>query len=342
MNKRTLSVCGAAMFLSMLVSSAWGYEKEIEELSAKMAQKIADKGKKTVAVVDFTDLEGNVTQLDQFIAEEFSVALAGSSKGFRVIDRTRLKSIIKENKLAATGLIDPATLRKLGNITGVDAVITGTVIPFDKIIRVSLKLLDPKDAIVIDAPTVSVEIEKAITISELLGNDLHLQSISVDFPEKIESKSSALVRVSIDAKKEIEEYKKYVREKLKDLDEKVIVTNKLSASLSGLDFDVSRTTPEVQFSLKDDVIEWKWEVKPKLSGVHELHLTISIILNVGKEVLPQIIYTSDKKIIAKEDTLQNILTFIKDNYQWLWATILVPVVGLFLRKRNPRRSNIKS
>ncbi len=77
MNKRILSICGAAMFLSLLVSSSWGYEKEIEQLSAQMAEKIAGKGKKTVAVVDFTDLEGKVTQLDQFIAEKFYVILNG-------------------------------------------------------------------------------------------------------------------------------------------------------------------------------------------------------------------------------------------------------------------------
>lgn len=40
-----------------------------------------------------------------------------------------LKSIIKENKLSATGLIDPATARKLGKVAGVDALITGTLTP---------------------------------------------------------------------------------------------------------------------------------------------------------------------------------------------------------------------
>ncbi len=84
MNKlrnRFITVCGTAMFLSLLVSaSAFGYEQEIEQLSSQIAEKIAGKGKKTVAVVDFTDLEGNVTQLDRFIAEEFSVALAGAGK----------------------------------------------------------------------------------------------------------------------------------------------------------------------------------------------------------------------------------------------------------------------
>ena len=184
MNKRTLSVCGAAMFLSLLVSSAWGYEKEIEELFAKMATKIADKGKQTVAVVDFTDLEGNVTQLDQFIAEEFSGALAGASKGFRVIDRTRLKSIIKENKLAETGFIDPATASKLGKIAGVDALVTGTVTSFEKNIRILSALIDPETARVIHATAVSIEIEKIKAISKLLGKDVLLRNILLDFPKK--------------------------------------------------------------------------------------------------------------------------------------------------------------
>ena len=55
----SFAICGATMFLSLLVSSAWGYEKEIDALSRAMAAKIASKGKKTVAVVDFTDLEVN-------------------------------------------------------------------------------------------------------------------------------------------------------------------------------------------------------------------------------------------------------------------------------------------
>ena len=176
MNKRTLSICGAAMFLSLLVSSAFGYEKEIEDLSAKMATKIADKGKKTVAVVDFTDLEGNVTQLDQFIAEEFSVALASAGKGFRVIDRTRLMSIIKENKLAATGLIDPETASKLGKIAGVDALVTGTLTPFGDNVRLTVKVLDSETADVIDSA--KSNIAKTQAINELLGKEIDSKNVS--------------------------------------------------------------------------------------------------------------------------------------------------------------------
>lgn len=173
---RSLSVCGAAMFLSLLVSSAFGYEKEIEQLSSQMAEKIAGKGKKTVAVVDFTDLEGNVTQLDQFIAEEFSVALASAGKGFRVIDRTRLKSIIKENKLAATGLIDSATASKLGKIAGVDALVTGTLTPFGDNVRLTVKVLDSETADIIDSA--KSNFAKTQAIDELLGKEIDSKNVS--------------------------------------------------------------------------------------------------------------------------------------------------------------------
>ncbi|MGX9726784.1 MAG: FlgO family outer membrane protein [Candidatus Electronema sp. VV] len=185
MNKRTLSICGAAMFLSLLVSSAFGYEKEIEQLSSQMAEKIAGKGKKTVAVVDFTDLEGNVTQLDQFIAEEFSVALAGAGKGFRVIDRTRLMSIIKENKLAATGLIDPATASKLGKIAGVDALVTGTLTPFGDTVHLTVKVLDSNTADVIDSA--KSDIAKTPAINELLGKEMPSESTKGGIESKLQN-----------------------------------------------------------------------------------------------------------------------------------------------------------
>ncbi len=186
MNKRTLSIFCTALFFTSLVSSAFGYEKEIEQLSSQMAEKIAAKGKKTVAVVDFTDLEGNVTQLDQFIAEEFSVALASAGKGFRVIDRTRLKIIIKENKLAATGLIDPATASKLGKIAGVDALVTGTLTPFGDNVRLTVKVLDSETADIIDSA--KSNFAKTQAIDELLGKEMKTASANEGRTKKIEAK----------------------------------------------------------------------------------------------------------------------------------------------------------
>ena len=146
---------------------AAGYEKEIKSLSLGMAESISKANKKNVAVVDFTDLQGNVTELGRFLAEEFSVALAGAEKGFEVVDRTHLRVILKENNLASTGLIAPEAAQKLGQIAGVQVLVTGTITPFGDSIRLSAKVLDSSTARVIAGT--SVDIARTRAIDELLG-----------------------------------------------------------------------------------------------------------------------------------------------------------------------------
>ncbi|MCP4110653.1 MAG: hypothetical protein GY749_34875 [Desulfobacteraceae bacterium] len=154
-------------FCLVTICNSSAYEDEINKLSVTMAEKIASAKKTKVAVVDFTDLQGDVTELGRFIAEEFSVALVSTGKRFKVVDRTHLKSIIKEHKLSATGAINPDTARKLGKIAGVEALVTGTLTPFGDSVRISVKILDTTTAEVIDAKR--GDIAKTQAIEELLG-----------------------------------------------------------------------------------------------------------------------------------------------------------------------------
>lgn len=179
--RRLIIVC--VLFTIFFFSSfqySIAYENEIKNLSSVMTVNIANAGKKTVAVVDFTDLQGNVTELGRFLAEEFSVALAGSGKGFEVVDRTHLKSIITEHKLSATGLIDPTTARKLGKIAGVEALITGTITPFGDSIRLSVKVLDTETAKMISAS--SGNIAKTKAIEELLARGIDVGTATGERP----------------------------------------------------------------------------------------------------------------------------------------------------------------
>ena len=72
------------------------------------------------------------------------------------MDRIHLKSIIREHKLSATGMIDPKTARKLGKIAGVQALITSTVTPFGDNVRVTVKILDTETAKIIGASTANI------------------------------------------------------------------------------------------------------------------------------------------------------------------------------------------
>lgn len=153
-------ISGALMLAG--VTTVKGQSRDLQDLSAQLAHKIAESGKKSVAVVDFTDLQGNVTELGRFLAEELSVSLSQQASGFTVIDRTYLKAILREHKLAASGLIDPATASKLGQIAGVQGLVTGTIVPLGDNISLSVKVLDAGTEAIIGATTTQIPRTEAI------------------------------------------------------------------------------------------------------------------------------------------------------------------------------------
>lgn len=164
---------GSALALTVVLalsSSALAGQREIPATAASLAEDVVAASKKTVAVVDFTDLQGNVTELGRFVAEEVALGLVTARKGLSVVDRTHLKVLMQENRLDSTGVIDPATARKIGQVLGVEALITGTITPFSDTVRIVAKILDTTTARIVGAA--SVDVSKNRTIEELLARDI--------------------------------------------------------------------------------------------------------------------------------------------------------------------------
>jgi TolB-like protein len=174
----------------------FSYEKEIKTISQELAQKIEESKKKSLAVVDFNDLQGNITELGRFLAEEFSNALVNSGKGFEVVDRTHLRSILKEHKLSSTGLIDPQTARKLGQIAGVEAIVTGTITPFGDSVRLSIKVLVTDTAKVITASTGNIP--KTKVIEELLSKEVDQTELPLDSDNKQKKLPKTIAKTEIE------------------------------------------------------------------------------------------------------------------------------------------------
>ncbi len=123
----TISMC---IFLcGQAHAQAQDIDTELSNLAGKLATQVNDHGKKKVAVLDFTDLQGGSSELGKYIAEQLTVNLVMGKRDFSVLDRANLKSILAEHKLTATGLVDPENAKKLGMFAGVDALILGTIIP---------------------------------------------------------------------------------------------------------------------------------------------------------------------------------------------------------------------
>jgi hypothetical protein len=112
--------------------------------------------------------------------------------------------------------------------------------------------------------------------------------------------------------------------------------------ISGSNFAIMAIEPEIQALSRNEVTEWKWEVKPTSEGSHSLHLTLSALLDVDGERTPRAIRTFDKTIDIKVTWLQRASLFFAENWQWLWAAILVPMFGLVWRKRKEARAQLPS
>jgi TolB-like protein len=154
--------------------------QEFRPTATDISQHISAFGRKSVAVTDFTDLDGNPTRLGRYLAEEFSDALFGEAKSFAVVDRTHLKAILQEHKLATSGLIDPSTARMLGQIAGVDTLVTGTITPFEEHVHVSLKVLDTETARILAADT--IEVPRTKTISDLIRPEAEIRPSNASLP----------------------------------------------------------------------------------------------------------------------------------------------------------------
>lgn len=132
------------------------YEQELQRQVRELGERLRAAGRTSAAVVDFTDLEGNVTQLGRFLAEELSVGLANGNTGLEIVDRTHLAALLREHKLSADGLVDPENARKLGRVAGVQVLITGSLTAFGESVRVSAKALDSATAKMIASSSVNI------------------------------------------------------------------------------------------------------------------------------------------------------------------------------------------
>ncbi len=149
------SVVRPALLVMALVGAgavvASDIHRELDDISKRLATKIEESRRTKVAVADFTDLDGNQRQIGRFISEELSTNLVLSARGYSVIDRNHLRTILREQKLSMSGLMDPENQKKIGKILGVDALILGSINPFGEQYRITFKVVATDTAEVVAA-----------------------------------------------------------------------------------------------------------------------------------------------------------------------------------------------
>ena len=115
-------------------------DNSLSDLTTQIINSITEDRKKKIAVIEFSDLDGNVTQFGKYLAEELITRLFRTKK-FEVVERQLLNKIISEQKLSITGMIDPNSAKELGRILGVDAIVSGTITDFVTDLKVNARII---------------------------------------------------------------------------------------------------------------------------------------------------------------------------------------------------------
>ena len=175
-----------------------------------------------------------------------------------------------------------------------------------------------------------------------LLNEMEFGAIAFNAPTNINIDDSPQIQLILSLAETVEKLKKSITEEGEKVGAIIRVSDRMEARLSGYMFQITAITPETQAVSKYQRTEWKWDIHPKEEGKHKLHLTLTALLEIDGRSTPRAIRTFDKVIEVNVTTTQKIMLFFKNNWQWLWAAILVPIAGWLWKRKKKQLTNTSS
>ncbi|MHA1747722.1 MAG: FlgO family outer membrane protein [Promethearchaeota archaeon] len=141
-------------------------DSQLENLTKQIVNSMTEGSKKKVAVIEFSDLEGNVSKFGKYLSEELITRLFITKK-FEVIERRLLNKVLDEQKLSVSDLIDPNSIKELGKILGVDAIVSGTVTDLGTSLKINARIISSETGSVF--AVAAAEIKKDETVKKLMS-----------------------------------------------------------------------------------------------------------------------------------------------------------------------------
>lgn len=111
-----------------------------------------------IAVADF-EISGqkfDIPDIEKVVTEWLTTFLVQTG-AFEVVERQRLQQVLEEQKLGQTGILDETSAAQVGEILGVNVLVTGTLIGFEDTLEVTARMIDSTNAVLVGVESVIVE-----------------------------------------------------------------------------------------------------------------------------------------------------------------------------------------
>jgi len=142
----------------------------------------------TVAIGDFEN-QSDTFYLDSWEKSipEYLKSELSRSETIIIVERRQLESVLREQALSMTGLVDSSTAQKVGDLVGAQFVITGTINKSGGWTRIDAKIIRVVTGHIKSEKVRAKDDEHLDEMIQLLGNNmLHVLVGNVSYKEKIE------------------------------------------------------------------------------------------------------------------------------------------------------------
>jgi hypothetical protein len=109
--------------------------------------------------------------------------------------------------------------------------------------------------------------------------------------------------------------------------------HRIEARLYGADFEIAGIAPEEQPIGSSDLARWQWQVKPLRDGVHQLYLMVAVTADVRGQTIRRAETFQRQIVVEVVPWPDRMMGFASDHWQWLWASIAMPLIGWMWSKQ---------
>ena len=147
---------GSAALAAAVLFASQAAANDYTGAAAELARAAQKAGVRRIAVMAVEPL-GSPDQEGAAVVAERLVGELARQPGVQVVERSRLDSILKEQRLAQTGAVAPADAGGMGRLMGVDAIVTGSLVrKSSRKVELNLRLIHASDARILGASTAEV------------------------------------------------------------------------------------------------------------------------------------------------------------------------------------------